>query len=135
MTAIVPVTNIHRAHAANILNVADQLLFAQKRAVTHIEVEIFEDIDNLLGTVSPGPYAYTLTAEARDHCEFRQLLIETREDCAVVTPCSIRSVCQSLGWPVDGHGAVVHRIRPPGDIMFSARCCASVMVVNSSPAQ
>ncbi|QYA99767.1 nuclear transport factor 2 family protein (plasmid) [Rhodococcus sp. USK10] len=81
MTTTVPDNNIHRAHAANILNVADQLLFAQKQAVTHIEVEITEDIDDLLGTLSPeGPYAYTLTAEAKDDGEFRQPLIETRED-------------------------------------------------------
>lgn len=66
--------------AADHLQFTDRLLLAQRQAENHIEIEITEDIDDLLGTLADdGPYAYTLNPVVEEG-RVRQHLIHTRDE-------------------------------------------------------
>lgn len=66
--------------AADHLQFTDRLLLAQRQAENHIEIEITEDIENILGTLTDeGPYAYTLNPTFEEG-RVRQHLIHTRDE-------------------------------------------------------
>lgn len=67
------------AGPANPMRHTELLLLAQQQADRHIEVEITEDVDDILGTLADaGPYAYTLNPTLEDG-RLRQHLAQTRE--------------------------------------------------------